>query len=174
MIFIALDFLSPPSTSTSVRHFHFGPASSFFLELFLCSSPVEYWTPTNLEGSPFSVISFCLSYYPWSSLGKNTEVVCYSILQWTTFCQNSPLWPGHLVWPCTAWLIASLSYSRLWSMWSFWLAFCDCDFHSGGCGIIVLASSVCPLMDEDKRIVQASYHFMHFPMFLYQVYCCCC
>ena len=26
----------------------------------------------------------------------------------------------------------------------FWLAFCDCGFHSGGCGIIVLASSVCP------------------------------
>ena len=29
-------------------------------------------------------------------------------------------------------------------------------FHSGGCGIIVLASFACPLMDEDKRIVQAS------------------
>ena len=33
---------------------------------------------------------------------------------------------------------------------SFWLAFCDCGFCSGGCGIVVLASSVCPLMDEDK------------------------
>ena len=28
-------------------------------------------------------------------------------------------------------------------------------FWSGGCGMVVLASSVCPLKDEDKRLVQA-------------------
>ena len=32
---------------------------------------------------------------PWDSQGKNTEVVCHSLLQWTTFCQTSPPWPGH-------------------------------------------------------------------------------
>ena len=32
---------------------------SFFLELFLHSSPVTYWTPTDLGGSSSSVISFC-------------------------------------------------------------------------------------------------------------------
>ena len=48
--------------------------------------------------------------------------VCHSLLQWTTFCQNSLLWPVFLGWPCTAWLRASLSYAspfsmtRLWSM----------------------------------------------------------
>ena len=31
-------FFSPPNTSTTGRHFHFGPASSFFLKLFLLSS----------------------------------------------------------------------------------------------------------------------------------------
>ena len=35
---------------------------------------------------------------------KNTEVVCHPLLQWTTFCQNSPPWPIHLWWLCTAWL----------------------------------------------------------------------
>ena len=30
-------------------------------------------------------------------------------------------------------------------------------FYSGGCRIVVLASSVCPLMDEDKRLVQVSW-----------------
>ena len=40
-------------------------------------------------------------------------------------------------------------------MLSFWFAFCDCGFHSGGHGIAVPAS-VYPLMDEDKRPVQAS------------------
>ena len=32
------------------------------------------------------------------------------------------------------------SQSRLWSMWSVWLVFCDCGFQS-----------VCPLMDKDKE-----------------------
>ena len=39
------------------------PATSFFLELLIIalhSSPVAYWTPSNLGGSSFSVISFCL------------------------------------------------------------------------------------------------------------------
>ena len=70
----------------------------------------------------------------------------HSLLQWTTFCQNSP-WPVCLEWPCMAWLIVSLTYTRLWSMWSFWLIFCACGFHF-----------VCPLMDEDKRLVQVSWY----------------
>ena len=39
--------------------FHFGSGSSFLLELFLCSSPVAYWGPTDMWGSSFSVIWFC-------------------------------------------------------------------------------------------------------------------
>ena len=47
----------------------------------------------------------------------------------------------HWSWvPCMAWFIASLSYTRLWSIWSVWLAFCDCGFPFGGCGIMDLAS----------------------------------
>ena len=52
--------LSPPDTSTTGHCFCFGSGSSFLLELFLCSSPVAYWTPTDLGSSSFSVISFCL------------------------------------------------------------------------------------------------------------------
>ena len=48
--------------------------------------------------------SFCLQ----SFQGKNSEVVCHSLLQWTTFCHNSPLWSIHLGWPYLAWLIVSL------------------------------------------------------------------
>ena len=32
----------------------------------------------------------CVSYCSWGSQGKNTEVVCCSLLQWTTFGQTSP------------------------------------------------------------------------------------
>ena len=37
-------------------------------------------------------------------MGKNTEVVCHSLLQWTTFCQTSPPCLVRLGWPHTAWL----------------------------------------------------------------------
>ena len=46
---------------------------------------------------------FAFSYCSWGSQGKNTEVVCHSLLQWTMFCQDSPPWPVHLGWPYTAW-----------------------------------------------------------------------
>ena len=52
--------LPSPVTSTAGHCFCFGSISSFFLELFLYSSPVAYWAPTNLRGSFFKVMSFCL------------------------------------------------------------------------------------------------------------------
>ena len=55
---------------------------------------------TKTHSVPFS---YC-SYSSWGSQGKNTEVACHSLLQWTTFCQTSPPRPGHLAWPHTAWL----------------------------------------------------------------------
>ena len=52
--------LPSPVTSTAGCCFCFGFISSSFLELFLHSSPVAYWTPTNLGSSSFGVLSFCL------------------------------------------------------------------------------------------------------------------
>ena len=65
----------------------------------------------------------------WDSHGKYTGVVCHSLLQWITFCQNSPVWPLHLGCPCLAWLIASLSYISPFTMtwqWSMkgWIQIC--------------------------------------------------
>ena len=131
--------LPSPVTSTTGNCFCFGSISSFFLELFPHSSPVAYWTPINLRSSSFSVIYFCLF-----KLFMNTEVVCHFLLQWTTFCQNSPAWPVRLECPYMAWLIVSLNQTRLWSMWSVWLVFCDCGFHS-----------FCSLKDKDKRLMKA-------------------
>ena len=53
----------------------------------------------------------------WGSQGKNTEVVCHSLLQWTTFWQTSPPRPFRLGWPHTAWL-SFTELDRLWSVWS--------------------------------------------------------
>ena len=83
------------------------PIPSFFLELFIHWFPIAYWAPTDLGSSSFSVIFFfffAFSYCSWGSQGKNTKVVCHSLLQWTTFCQTSPPWPVHLEWPHMAWL----------------------------------------------------------------------
>ena len=52
--------LSSPVTSTSEHCFGFDSASSFLLELFLCSYPVAYWAPADLGNPSSSVISFCL------------------------------------------------------------------------------------------------------------------
>ena len=74
------------------------------------------WNETNAHVHPL-IISFIIrlpsfhlfyhfacSYCSWGSQGRNTEVVCHSLLQWTTFRQTSPPWPVCLGWPHTAWL----------------------------------------------------------------------
>ena len=58
--FLHRTLLPSPVTSTTGCCFCFGSVSSFFLELFLCWSPVSYWAPTDLGSSCFSVLSFCL------------------------------------------------------------------------------------------------------------------
>ena len=52
--------LPSPVPSTTEHCSFFGSVSSFFLELFLHSSPVSYWAPTNPGSSFFNVISFYL------------------------------------------------------------------------------------------------------------------
>ena len=106
--------LPSPVTSTTGWCFCFGSVSSFFLELFLHWSPVACRAPTDLGSSSFRDLSFCLSYFSWGSQGKNTEVACHSLLQWTMSCQNSPRWPVHLGWPYKAWLLDSLSGLLHW------------------------------------------------------------
>ena len=52
----------------------FGSISSFFLELFLHWSSVAYW----------ATFLFAFSCCSWGSQGRNTEVVCHFLIQWTT------------------------------------------------------------------------------------------
>jgi len=57
--------LSPADTYTTESHFCFGPASSFFLELFaiaLCSSPVAYFEHFRPGGAHLPV-SYFLPFY---------------------------------------------------------------------------------------------------------------
>ena len=135
-------FLSPVPSTTGYC-FCFASMPSFFLELFLHWSPVAYWAPTDLGSSSFSILSFCLlilfmGYCSWGSQGKNTEVVCHSLLQWTTCCQTSPPWPNHLAWPHMAWL-SFIEWDKTVVLWSDWLVFCDYGFS--------LSALWCPLQN---------------------------
>ena len=91
--------LPSPFTSTTGSYVCFGSISSFFLELFLHSSPVAYRASTDLGISSFTVLSFCL-FIPFMGFSRQEYWSgLHSLLQWTTFCQNSPPWPVHLGWP---------------------------------------------------------------------------
>ena len=106
--------LSPPDTSTTEHRFCSDPAASCFLDLLVIAlrpSLVERWTSYDLRGSSSSVTYVAFSYCSRGSHDKNMGVVCHSLLQWTTFCQNFSLWPICLGWPCTAQLIVSLNYA---------------------------------------------------------------
>ena len=84
---------SPPDTSTTVCPFCFGSASSFFLELFLCSSPGACWILTDLGNSScYIFIQFmgfsrqeCWSGLPFPSpvndiLSELSTMICLSWL----------------------------------------------------------------------------------------------
>ena len=74
--------------------------------------------------------------------GQNTEVFCNSLLQWTTFCQNSPLWPIHPGWPYTAWLIVSLRHEH---------PHLQAGFRKGR-GTRDQIANICWIMGKSKRV----------------------
>ena len=134
LLFTALDFIFATRHIHSWASFPLWPSYFILSDLFLHSSPVSYWIPTDLGGLSSSVISFCLfilfmgfsrqEYFrdlPFSS-------PVYHVLSKVTTMTHLSI---------TAWLTISPSCTRLWSLWSFWLAFHDCGFHSRGGGIIV-------------------------------------
>ena len=94
----------------------------------------------------FSVLwlaSFGFSYCSWCSQVKNAEVVSHSLLQWTTFCQNSPPWPVHLGSPYTATTFLWKYYIWNWknnyfllfhchlNIFHIFLKHCSCHFRTG-------------------------------------------
>ena len=129
--------LLTPVTSTTGCCFCFDSIPSFFLELFL------HWFPVHIGHLPTWGVHLSASYLfafsrcSWSSQGKNTEVVCHSLLQWTTFCQTSLPWPTHLGWPHMAWLSFTELDKAVVLVWSDWLVVCDCSFS--------LSALWCPL-----------------------------
>ena len=70
---------------------------------------------------------FAFSYCSWGSQGKNVEVVCHSLLQWTPFYQTFPPWPVRLGWPHTP-LLSFIEWDKAVVLWADWLVFCEYGF----------------------------------------------
>ena len=132
---------SLPDTSTTGRHCCFGSASSFFPELLLCSTPVVYWTPTDLGGSSFSAIPFCIftllmgfsrqKYSSASPFPSPVALVLSDPAQQGHALQLLHVARGHAWCPgCPTWVCKPASVTGCWSTcclgpgqrpcWSFW------------------------------------------------------
>ena len=76
--------------------------SDFTFTFFILSGVISPLISSSILGTywpgEFIFVSylFSFSYCSWGSQGKHTVVVCHSLLQWTTFCQNSP--PSPVSW----------------------------------------------------------------------------
>ena len=84
LFFTAYDF-SFTTRHTHMASFLLWPSSSFFIEPFICSSPVTYWTPTDLGVHLSMSYLFAFSYCLQGSWGKSTEVVFHSLLQFSFY-----------------------------------------------------------------------------------------
>ena len=98
LLFTALDFTSITS------HIHNCVLFLLWLHLFILSGVISPLISSSILGTyqpgqflfqcPLSFRLFILSQ---GSQGKNIDVVCHSLLQWTTFSQNSPPWTFHFM-----------------------------------------------------------------------------
>ena len=126
--------------ASTTSHIHNWVLLFLWLCLFIVSGVISPLISSSILGTHWLIFLIFLcpffllfSYCSWGSQGKNIEVICHSLLQWTTFSQSYPLWPVHWV-------------RQGCGMWSYWLVFCDCGFHSAY-----------SLMEKYKRLMEASW-----------------
>ena len=88
LLFTALDLASITS------HIHSWVWFLLWLHPFILSGFISPLISSSILGTlltwgvPLSVsYHFAFSYCSWGSQGKNTEMVCHSLLQWTTSCR---------------------------------------------------------------------------------------
>ena len=108
--------LSSPDNIPNWALFPLWP-SCFILSGVVSSCPPLFPSSTLDTFQPGGLIFQCHSVLPFiqfmGSRGKYAGVVCHSLLQWTLFCQNSPLWRVCLGWPRMTGLIGSLIFNLL-------------------------------------------------------------
>ena len=87
LFFTASDFIS------ITNHIHNWVMCLLWLHLFILSGAISPLFSSSIGSLLTWEVHLSMSYlfaFSWGSQGKSTEAVCHSLLQWTTFCQNSP------------------------------------------------------------------------------------
>ena len=133
-----------PVTSTTGCCFCFGSITSFFLELFLHSSPVACWAPTDLGGSSFSVLSFCL-FILFTVLLRQEHLSGLPFPSSVDHVLSELSTMTHLSWVALHGMAHSFIELDNAVVHGIRLVFCDCSFQS-----------VCTMMEKDKRLMEAS------------------
>ena len=130
--YVILLFTTTDVTSITC-HIHNGALFSPCLCLIVLSGVISPLFSDSILGSywPGEFIFQCHIFLHFhTAQGKNTKVVCHSLLQWTTFCQNSSPWCVHLGWPYTELLSfieldkAVVHVISLISFMWLWFSFC--------------------------------------------------
>ena len=148
----AILFIIASDFTAITSHIHNWVLFSFWFYLFIFSRVISPLISNSIFGTywpgEFIFLSvsylFAFSYCSWCSQGKNTEVVCHSLLQWTTFCKNSAPWPVPYLLALHSMAYSFIELDKAVIHVINWLVSCDCGFHS-----------VFPLMDKDKRLMEA-------------------
>ena len=96
---VSMQYCSLQYWTLLTSHIHNWVFFLLWLYPFILSGVISPLISSSILGPYWLAVSylsvsyhFAFSYCWWGSQGKNTEVICHSLLQWTTFCQNSPPW----------------------------------------------------------------------------------
>ena len=138
----AILFFTASEFAFTTKHIQRWVLFSLWLSLFITSGAISplfssstlsiYWP----EEFTFQCHIFLPFIWFMGSQSKNDGMVCHSLLQWTTFCQNFPPWPIHLGWPYLAWL-SFIELDKVVVRVTDWLVVCECGFS--------LSALWCPL-----------------------------
>ena len=128
------------------------PVFSPWLSVFILSGAISPLLSSSILDihRPGEFIFQCHIFLPFHTAkgpqGQNTELVFLPFSSWPLFVRSLHHDPSILPGPILHGLLFHWvrQGSNLW--WSVWLVFCDYGFHS-----------VCSLMDEDKRLMEASW-----------------
>ena len=120
-----------PSPVTSPTGFGFALALSLHSLWIYFSTDLQYYLEYLPSWGLHLSVSylFAFSYCPWGSQGKNTELVCHSLLQWTNFVRTLHYDPSWVALHCKAHSYIELDKAvvhviRLVSFLSLWFSVC--------------------------------------------------
>ena len=149
----AIWFFTTSDFNFTTTHIHYWELCLLWLSLFILSGAISLLFPSSIlntywpGGLIFQCRVFCL-FIPFKFVGFSQQEY-WSGLPFPLPVDHALSELSSMTHP--SWVAlhgmahSFIELDEVWSLWSVWLVSCDCSFHS-----------VCPLMDKDKRLMEAS------------------